>query len=249
MSVDFKAAADFLKSIATAAKVMADALEKAEKGLGSTPVATPAPAAPKTLVNSEQSTPPKPSSGSDRCPPTEWVAKHQCLGLAYSDLVAMYNKQFNPAEDVSGAEQNGLGKDAAEFGSEKKFLDGMNVSQILLDHGCSPIWGGMPPAEYKEERLKKEIEIRNLSNSGRLLDRFLALQLDNPAKTVVGTERVKEAYNMSILTSVIVVGEDILDFPTKNLNVETIRADSEDAKRLPEGAKVVGILRYAVQFE
>lgn len=206
MSVDFKAAADFLKSIATAAKVMADALEKAEKELGSTPVAA---AAPKTLVN----------------------------------------KQFNSAEDVSGAEQNGLGKDAAEFGSEKKFLDGMNVSQILLDHGCSPIWGGMPPAEYKEERLKKEIEIRNLSNSGRLLDRFLALRLDNPAKTVVGTERVKEAYNMSILTSVIVVGEDILDFPTKNLIVETIRADSEDAKRLPEGAKVVGILRYAVQFE
>jgi hypothetical protein len=200
MSVEFKAVTNFLRSVATAAKVMADALEQAEKDLAG------AKGGPAVLLT-------------------------------------------EPLKGLSGAEQDDLAKDAAEFGSEKRFLDGMDVSKILVKHGCPPIWGGMSLSKYQDELLKKEIEIRELEKSGRLLDRFLAQRLKNPAKTCIGAERVKGAHEMSILTSVIVVGEGVLDFPTKNLEIENIRADSEDAKRLPEGAKIVGLMRYAVQFE
>ena len=145
MSTEFKAVTNFLRSISTAAKIMADALEQAEKDLG---VSTAVVKGTPLIENTNAKT--------GRCPPAEWITKNSHLDLSYADLVAVYNKETDTTE-LDAAEQNDLAKDAAEAGSEKKLLDGINIAEVLVQHGCVPQFAGILPVMYN-----KEIEVRNL---------------------------------------------------------------------------------------
>jgi hypothetical protein len=255
MSVEFKAATNFLRSIATAAKVMADALEQVEKDLGSKPVKkeevpTIMPEA-KVMPWAQRA---EPSTTSKKCPPQEWLVKNSCLGLSYSDLVAIYNKES--LLDVSCAEPTSLATEAAEYGSTATFLDGVDKEKILS--GRVPIPGaGITDFSFKERQLAREMKERKLtSEPDRLLDRFLDERALNPGKTCLGVKDVVKAYHMSILAGLIVVEGETLKNPklsdiiqvSTEVKMEILSADSEDAKRLPNGAKVVGLLRYACEF-
>lgn len=217
MSVEFTAATNFLRSIATAAKVMADALEQTEKDLCAAKAAANAHGEFSRLPGAKGS--PTTLEGTDTAC-IQWIRKNARPGSSWDQALADYivykdgaalrpepkgpSKAGDPLKDLSGAEQEGLAKNAAEY-------------------------------ETKD----------------RLLDRFLAQRLKNPAKTVIGTDKIKQAYAMSILEGIVIVAGESLAIPEykNDVEIEFISANSEDAKRLPEGAKVVGLMRYAVQFE
>ncbi len=254
MSVEFKAATNFLRSIATAANVMADALEQVEKDLGSATAAAAAKGDFSRLPGAKEA---EPSTTSKKCPPQEWLVKNSHLGLSYSDLIAVYNKES--LLDVSGAEPTSLATEAAEYGSTATFLDGVDKEKVLS--GRVPVQGaGITDFSFKERQLAREMKERKLrSEPERLLDRFLDERALNPEKTCLGVKDVVKAYRMSILAGLIVVEGETLKNPklsdiiqaSPNVDIEVIEilpADSEDAKRLPNNAKVVGLLRHACEF-
>ena len=226
MSVEFKAATNFLRSIATAAKVMADALEQVEKDLGSATAAAPLQKEEvPTIMPEAKVVPPILTWAQSRIRPT-------------------------PNSDVSGAEQTSLATEAAEYGSTATFLDGVDKEKILS--GRVPVQGaGITDFSFKERQLAREMKERKLRpEPERLLDRFLEERTLNPGKTCLGVKHVVEAYKMSILTGIVMVEGETIDYPMYKgaVEIEILPADSEDAKRLPEGAKVVGLLKYACEF-
>ncbi len=287
MSVEFKAATNFLRSVATAAKVMADALEQAEKDLAAatavanakgefwrlpgakgsplsgtekndaTKVKTPAKSkeqmfddAMNAYKNSRGDNLLNGGTKTGRCPPEAWISENACLGLSYADLVAMYNKETDSTE-LSGAEQNDLGKNAAEVGVSTMILTDANAISKPSSSWCvSSLDKQTSSISSKEQLFADEFRIRKMETSTRLLDRFVIQHESKSKKTCIGGEHVKRAYDMSILTGIIMIEGESLAFPMYKgeVDIEIIPANSEDAKRLPEGAKVVGLMRYACAF-